>query len=291
MDRIIFDNVQRGFPANEKFMQMVDKNRLAVLEVCRGVFGDRPTILKGVEPTIISENQGKKQISISSGVVWTGSDLVYIKESQVETVDPDRTLTVIIGDSREKGKFHDGNEYDAYLRNEGRVIATDILPDEMLLRNYSRVNIHRSVDTKIVATNLNPTGYDVKGTLRQTVYSDGRTNICGTIAVLNFVPNEDLYKSGIKVAQLSVFNADVDKNVSSGKTRRGNAYPASVAFELGAGSLDERNVSFAYYVKMTHTGELYIYVPCDKLDSSVITAGIYLDAYISMDFTFNSVKR
>ena len=291
MDRIIFDNVQRGFPANEKFMQMVDKNRLAVLEVCRGVFGTRPTILKGVETAIVPGKHGTSQVSVSSGVVWTGSDLVYIKESQVETVDPDRTLTVIIGDSREKGKFHDGNEYDAYLRNEGRVIATDILPDEMLLRNYSRVNIHRSVDTKIVATNLNLTGYDVKGTLRQTVYSDGRTNICGTIAVLNFVPNEDLYKSGIKVAQLSVFNADINKNVSSGKTRRGNAYPASVAFELGVGSLDERNVSFAYYVKMTHTGELYIYVPCDKLDSSVIATGIYLDAYISMDFTFNSVKR
>ena len=291
MDRIIFDNVQRGFPANEKFMQMVDKNRLALLEVCRGIFGNQKTILKGVEVTVLSNKQGTKNVAISSGVVWTGSDLVYIKESQVETVDPDRTLTVIIGDSREKGKFHDGNEYDAYLRNEGRVIATDILPDEMLLRNYSRVNIHRSVDTKIVTASLNPTGYDAKGTLRQTVYSDGRTNICGTIAVLNFVPNEDLYKRGIKVAQLSVFNADVDENVSSGKTRKGNAYPASVTFELGVGSLDERNVSFAYYVKMTHTGELYIYVPCDKLDSSVITAGVYLDAYISMDFTFNSVKR
>ena len=257
MDRIIFDNVQRGFPANEKFMQMVDKNRLAVLEVCRGVFGDRPTILKGVEPTIISENQGEKQISISSGVVWTGNDLVYIKESQVETVNPDRTLTVIIGDSREKGKFHDGNEYDAYLRNEGRVIAADYLPDKMLLRSYSRVNIHRSVDTKIIAASLNPTGYDVKGTLRQTVYSDGRTNICGTIAVLNFVPNEDLYKRGINVAQLSVFNADVDENVSSGKTRTGNAYPASVTFELGVGSLDERNVSFAYYVKHQRTWDMY----------------------------------
>ncbi len=291
MDRIIFDNVQRGFPANEKFMQMVDKNRLAVLEVCRGVFGDRPTILKGVETAIVPGKYGTSQVSVSSGVVWTGSDLVYIKESKTDTHDPDGTLTVIITNNDEKGKFHDGNEYNAYIRNEGIVMATDLPPAEMLLRSYSRVNIHRSVDTKIIAASLNPTGYDVKGTLRQTVYSDGRTNICGTIAVLNFVPNEDLYKRGIKVAQLSVFNADVDENVSSGKTRKGNAYPASVTFELGVGSLDERNVSFAYYVKMTHTGELYIYVPCDKLDSSVITAGIYLDAYISMDFTFNSVKR
>lgn len=283
MDRIIFDNVQRGFPANEKFMQIVDKNRLALLEVCGSIFGDRPTILKGVEPTIISENQGKKQISISSGVVWTGSDLVYIKESQVETVNPDRTLTVIIGDSREKGKFHDGNEYDAYLRNEGRVIAADYLPDKMLLRNYTRSNITQSVSTKIDIKQI-AGDYSVRGVLRQNAFLDGRVNICGMVAVLAAKQIPDLNTLGVKVARLSHPNKDI-KSYSVG-ARIGNVYPVAVTFETGMLSPDERIYSFSHFAKITNEGDLYIFVPYEKF--GVPNQGIYLNAYISIDITYNS---
>lgn len=284
MDRIIFDNVQRGFPANEKFMQIVDKNRLALLEVCGSIFGDRPTILKGVEPTIISENQGKKQISISSGVVWTGNDLVYIKESQVETVNPDRTLTVIIGDSREKGKFHDGNEYDAYLRNEGRVIAADYLPDKMLLRNYTRSNITQSVSTKI---DIRQTAgnYSIRGVLGQRAFLDGRVNICGVVAVLAKKQIPDLNTLGVKVARLSHPNTDI-KSYSVG-ARIGNVYPVAVTFETGVPSLEERKCSCTHFAKITNEGDLYIFVPYDKYESE-LPGEQYLDAYISIDITYNS---
>lgn len=286
MDRIIFDNVQRGFPANEKFMQIVDKNRLALLEVCRGIFGDRPTILKGVEPTIISENQGKKQISISSGVVWTGSDLVYIKESQVETVNPDRTLTVIIGDSREKGKFHDGNEYDAYLRNEGRVIAADYLPDKMLLRNYTRSNITQSVSTKINLSSSKPSVCSVFGTLRQTVFSNGIVNVCGMVGVIVYRDTDTVVSTeGVKVAQLSVRNADVGDNGLL-------PYPAVVMFksELSeADNGDGRKRSISHFVKLTSDGSLYVYIPIDKLMSNPkLNPPIPNRYFVSININFNS---
>lgn len=286
MDRIIFDNVQRGFPANEKFMQIVDKNRLALLEVCRGIFGDRPTILKGVEPTIISENQGKKQISISSGVVWTGGDLVNIKESQVETADPDRTLAVIINHSKEKGKFHDGNEYDAYIRNEGRVAATGSLLDERLLRNYTRSNITQSVSTKINLSSSKPSVCSVSGSLQQTVFSNGIVNVCGMARlVVYWAGHSAIATEGVKVAQLSVRNADVGKNGLL-------PYPAAIMFssELSEEeSPDGKKRSISHFVKLTSDGSLYVYIPTDKLMSSPqLNPPIPSTYFVSVNINFNS---
>lgn len=283
MDRINFDNVQRGFPANENFMRMVDKNRLALLEVCRGVFGIRPTILKGVETAIVPGKYGTKQVSVSSGVVWTGSDLVYIKESTTDTQDPDGTLTVIITNNDEKGKFHDGNEYNAYIRNEGIVMATEMPPAEMLLRNYTRSNITQSVSTQIDIKQI-AGDYSVRGVLRQNAFLDGRVNICGMVAVLAKEQIPDLNTLGVKVARLSHPNKDI-KSYSVG-ARIGNVYPVAVTFETGMLSPDERIYSFTHFAKITNEGDLYIFVPYEKFGAP--NQGIYLNAYISIDITYNS---
>lgn len=291
MDRIIFDNVHRGFPANEKFMQMVDKNRLALLEVCRGIFGNRPTILTGVKTTITPPSgHGVSRVDISSGVLWTGSDLVYIKESQTQTDDPDNTLTVVITNNEEKGRFHDGSEYNAYLRNEGYVTARELPPAEMLLRNYIRAQVLQPAVSKIVPADLSRTGLNIKGSLQQTVYSDGRVNIRGTVAALDFTHRETSSLTGTMVAQLPIRNADIDSKISSNSTRKGNVYPAAITIETSRSFANEGVVSFAHFVKMTSDGGLYIHIPYDKIDPSVANGGGLWDAYITVDFTYNSQK-
>lgn len=290
MDRIIFDNTHRGFPANEKFMQMVDKNRLALLEVCGGIFGNRKTILKGVEVTILSDKQGLKDVAISSGVVWTGDDLVYIKESRTATIDPANTLTVVIADDTEKGTFHDGEQYNAYIRNRGAVVEAELPPAEMLLRNYIRAQVLQPTVSKILPVDLSHTGLNIKGSLQQTVYSDGRVNIRGTVVALDFNHRESSHLTGTMVAQLPIRNADIDSKISSNGTRKGNVYSAAITLETNRSFLDEGIVSFAHFVKMTNDGGLYIHIPYDKISSSVDTSSGLWDAYIAVDFTYNSQK-
>ncbi len=290
MDRIIFDNVQRGFPANEKFMQMVDKNRLAVLEVCRGIFGNQKVILKGVEVTVTPNKQGTKDVAISSGVVWTGDDLVYVEESRAATMDPANTLAVVITNDTEKGTFRDGGQYNAYIRNRGAVVASKLPAFETLLRDYIRAQVLLPTVSKILPADLRHTGLNIKGSLQQTVYSDGRVNIRGTVAVLDFTHRETSSLAGTMVAQLPIRNADIDSKISSNNTRKGNVYPAAITLETNKGFLDEGIASFAHFVKMTNDGELYIHIPYNKINPSVTDGGGLCDAYITVDFTYNGQK-
>lgn len=292
MDRIIFNNVLRGFPADEKFMQIVDQNATSITNVCIALFGKTPTIVCGLNVTRMNK-QGVTDVTVDDGFLWTGDDLIPVKGNVFSGIDPDIDLYISTTSTTEQCTFFDGNLYDAYYSNKGTVVNAQLNPSTKYpfrLSTIVRANICQSVVSDIdVSDMFNEIG-QVKGTLRQTVYSDGRVNIRGLIAVLNIVKKEELYKRGIAVTQLPINNVDIDTKISSGKTRMGNVYPAAITFEGGIGFLDERKVSFAHFVKMTDRGTLNIYIPYDKLAHTTIEAMVYLDAYISVDFTYNSRK-
>lgn len=292
MDRIIFNHVLRGFPADEKFMQIVDQNATSITNVCIALFGKTPTIVCGLN-VIQMNKQGVTNVIVDDGFLWTGDDLIPVEGNVFSGIDPDIDLYISTTSTTEQCTFFDGNLYDAYYSNKGTVVNAQLNPSTKYpfrLSSIVRANICQSIVSDIDLADLDHTGLKIKGSLQQTVYSDGRVNIRGLIAVLNIVKNEKLYKGGIEVAQLPINNADIDTKISSGKTRMGNVYPAAITFEGGIGFLDEREVSFAHFVKMTDRGTLNIYIPYDKLAHTTIEAMVYLDAYISVDFTYNSRK-
>ena len=105
------------------------------------------------------------------------------------------------------------------------------------------------------------------------------------VAVLARKQIPDLNTLGVKVARLSHPNKDI-KSYSVG-VRIGNVYPVAVTFETGMLSPDERIYSFTHFAKITNEGDLYIFVPYDKYESE-LPGEQYLDAYISIDITYNS---
>ena len=293
MDKIIFNNVLRGFPADEKFMRMVDYNRLALLDICNGILGNDPVILKGAEISQRAEG-GRLRIMVSSGILWTGNDLVKIKQSQVFTTQPEGVYIKIVT-TAEKGTFHDGAEYDAYERSEGILASPEdgeppAADKTIYLHRLRRVNICQSVSSNINLADLSHTGLKIKGSLQQTVYSDGRVNIRGIVAALDFNHRDLSSLVGTRVARLPIRNADIDSKISSKGNRAGNVYPAAITLETNQSYSDEGLVSFSHFVKMTNDGELYIHIPYNKIDLSFAGNEKIWDVYISVDFTYNSRK-
>lgn len=291
MDKIIFNNVVRGFPADENFMRMVDYNRLALLDVCKGIFGSKRAVVSGAEVSMRAAG-GRAQVTISSGILWTGDDLVKVKKSMVLTTQPE-AVYINIKKNIEKNTFHDGVQYDAYERNEGVLTSVeDETPpaDAIYLYSLHKINTLQPDVSKIFPTDLGSTGLNIRGSLQQTVYSDGRVNIRGLIVVLNIIKDESFFARGIKVARLPIINADVDNTICSNKMRLNNVYPAAITFETDMRSLDDNLVSFAHFVKMEREGGLYIHIPYRKIKSLSPTDGHTWDAFISVDFTYNGGK-
>jgi hypothetical protein len=288
MDKIIFDNMLRGFPADEKFMRMVDYNRLALLDTCNGILGTEPVILRGAEISqrVVGE---KTQIMISSGILWTGNDLVKIKQSHVSTVVPEGVYIKIVT-TAEKGTFHDGAEYDAYERSEGILASTEDgeppAGKTIYLYSLRRINICQSVVSDIEVSRLRGTEGRIRGTLKQTVYSDNRTNICGMIYFEEFdLPELAQMNQGIKVAVLSSHNTDITQL----KTAAEAAYPATITtYHQKDGDL--ATLFFTHnFVTINNTGVLRVHIPYEKIgDLGLPNAKI--SCAVAVDFTYNSGK-
>lgn len=288
MDKIIFNNVLRGFPADEKFMRMVDYNRLALLDTCNGILGTEPVILRGAEISqrVVGE---KTQIMISSGILWTGNDLVKIKQSHVSTVVPEGVYIKIVT-TAEKGTFHDGAEYDAYERSEGILASTEDgeppAGKTIYLYSLRRINICQSVVSDIEVSRLRGTEGRIRGTLKQTVYSDNRTNICGMIYFEEFdLPELAQMNQGIKVAVLSSHNTDITQL----KTAAEAAYPATITtYHQKDGDL--ATLFFTHnFVTINNTGVLRVHIPYEKIgDLGLPNAKI--SCAVAVDFTYNSGK-
>lgn len=288
MDKIIFNNVLHGFPADEKFMRMVDYNRLALLDTCNGILGTEPVILRGAE---ISQRVmgGKSQIMISSGILWTGNDLVKIKQSHVSTVVPEGVYIKIVT-TAEKGTFHDGAEYDAYERSEGILASTEDgeppAGKTIYLYSLRRINICQSVVSDIEVSRLRGTEGRIRGTLKQTVYSDNRTNICGMIYFEEFdLPELAQMNQGIKVAVLPSHNTDITQL----KTAAEAAYPATITtYHQKDGDL--ATLFFTHnFVTINNTGVLRVHIPYEKIgDLGLPNAKI--SCAVAVDFTYNSGK-
>lgn len=289
MDKIIFNNVLRGFPADEKFMRMVDYNRLALLDICNGILGNEPVILKGAEISQRTEG-GRLRIMVSSGILWTGNDLVKIKQSHVSTVVPDGVYIKIVT-TAEKGTFHDGAEYDAYERSEGILASPEdgdppAADKTIYLHRLRRVNICQSVVSDIEVSRPRGTGGRIKGTLKQTVYSDNRTNLCGMIYFEEFDLSElAQMNQGIKVAVLPSHNTDITQLKTTAET----AYPATITtFHQKDGDL--ATLFFTHnFVTINNTGVLRVHIPYEKIGD----LGLYnakISCAVAVDFTYNSGK-
>ena len=289
MDRIIFDNVQHGFPANEKFMQIVDKNSLAILDVCRGIFGIEPTIVKGVNMSEVTFGGQGIRLSVSSGIVWTGDDLLQVKGTTI-TFGAGMKDNVYIKPvtTAEKGIFLDGVQRDAYLRNEGIIVQQGSpLPNGIKLYGLRRADTPQYVRSKIRIHTLGPDNSLAKGILRQTVFSDGVVNICGSIVVAVSATSTIISTAGIKVAQISVRNADMlFQQIDASESL---VYPMAITVDKGISEEDSiggKKNSLIHFLKMTKDGSLYVYIPTDKL--SVPHPPTSATYYVSVDFNFNS---
>lgn len=292
MDRIIFNHVLRGFPADEKFMQIVDQNATSITNVCIALFGKTPTIVCGLNVTRMYK-QGVTDVVVDDGFLWTGDDLIPVKGNVFSSIDPDIDLYISTTSTTEQCTFFDGNLYDAYYSNKGTVVNAQLNPSTKYpfrLSSIVRANICQSVSSNINLADLSHTGLKIKGSLQQTVYSDGRVNIRGIVAALDFNHRDLSSLVGTRVARLPIRNADIDSKISSKGNRAGNVYPAAITFETNQSYSDEGLVSFSHFVKMTNDGELYIHIPYNKIDLSFAGNEKIWDVYISVDFTYNSRK-
>ena len=287
MDRIIFDNVQHGFPANEKFMQIVDKNRLAILDVCTGLLGSNPAIIKGVNISsrIIG---GQQKVSVSAGLIWTGSDLLSVKANELFPANVMENIYIKPVTTAEKGTFLDGVQRDAYSHSEGIVVQQGTpLPNGIKLYGLRRTDTPQYVRSKIHINTLGPDNSLAKGILRQTVFSDGVVNICGSIIVAVSATSTIISTAGIKVAQISVRNADMlFQQINASESL---VYPMAITVDKGISEEDSiggRKNSLIHFLKMTKDGSLYVYIPTDKL--SVPHPPTSATYYVSVDFNFNS---
>lgn len=290
MDRIIFDNVQHGFPANEKFMQMVDKNRLAILDVCTGLLGSNPAIIKGVNISsrIIG---GQQKVSVSAGLIWTGSDLLSVKANELFPANVMENIYIKPVTTVEKGTFLDGVQRDAYSHSEGIVVQQGTpLPNGIKLYGLRRADTPQYVRSKIPINVPGAGRSTTTGTLRQTVFSDGVVNICGSVFVRVLPTDTIISTAGIKITQISVRNADIPpEHFKEGDSL---VYPTAITVDKGTSEGDApggRKYSLTHFLKMTRDGSLYLYIPTDKLDNDSDPHRPNPKTYrVSVDFNFNS---
>ena len=104
MDRIIFNNVLRGFPADEKFMQIVDQNATSITNVCIALFGKTPTIVCGLNVTRMNK-QVVTDVVVDDGFLWTGDDLIPVKGNVFSGIDPDIDLYISTTSTTEQCTF------------------------------------------------------------------------------------------------------------------------------------------------------------------------------------------
>lgn len=298
MDRIIFNHVLRGFPADEKFIQIVDQNATSITNVCIALFGKTPTIVCGLNVTKMYK-QGVTNVNVDDGFLWTGDDLIPVEGNVFSGIDPDIDLYISTTSTTEQCTFFDGNLYDAYYSNKGTVVNAQLNPPTKYpfrLSTIVRANICQSIVSDIDLADLNNTEKYIQGSLRQTVYSDGQVNICGTFSVFASPIDSELSTKGIKVAQLPFKNTDMDEIIPGGVVPQhyGVVYPALIrANDNFLENIDdEKKISVSHFVKMTKDGSLYAYIPVELFKipfppDKPPTAVFY---FVSVDFTYNSRK-
>ncbi|MFC2308330.1 MAG: hypothetical protein ACFNUH_04205 [Bacteroidota bacterium] len=288
MDRIIFNNVLRGFPADEKFMQIVDQNATSITNVCIALFGKTPTIVCGLNVTKMYK-QGVTNVTVDDGFLWTGDDLIPVEGNVFSGIDPDIDLYISTTSTTEQCTFFDGNLYDAYYSNKGTVVNAQLNPSTKYpfrLSTIVRANICKSVVSDIEVSRLRGTGGRIKGTLKQTVYSDNRTNLCGMIYFEEFdLPELAQMNRGIKVAVLPSHNTDITQLKTTAET----AYPATITtFHQKDGDLV--TLFFTHnFVTINNTGVLRVHIPYEKIGD----LGLYnakISCAVAVDFTYNSGK-
>lgn len=288
MDRIIFNHVLRGFPADEKFMQIVDQNATSITNVCIALFGKTPTIVCGLNVTRMYK-QVVTDVVVDDGFLWTGDDLIPVKGNVFSGIDPDIDLYISTTSTTEQCTFFDGNLYDAYYSNKGTVVNAQLNPSTKYpfrLSTIVRANICQSVVSDIEVSRLRGTGGRIKGTLKQTVYSDNRTNLCGMIYFEEFdLPELAQMNRGIKVAVLPSHNTDITQLKTTAET----AYPATITtFHQKDGDLV--TLFFTHnFVTINNTGVLRVHIPYEKIGD----LGLYnakISCAVAVDFTYNSGK-
>ena len=157
MDRIIFNHVLRGFPADEKFMQIVDQNATSITNVCIALFGKTPTIVCGLNVTKMYK-QGVTNVNVDDGFLWTGDDLIPVEGNVFSGIDPDIDLYISTTSTTEQCTFFDGNLYDAYYSNKGTVVNAQLNPPTKYpfrLSSIVRANICQSIVSDIDLADLN----------------------------------------------------------------------------------------------------------------------------------------
>ena len=292
MDRIIFNNVLRGFPADEKFMQIVDQNATSITNVCIALFGKTPTIVCGLNVTKMNK-QGVTDVTVDDGFLWTGDDLIPVKGNVFSGIDPDIDLYISTTSTTEQCTFFDGNLYDAYYSNKGTVVNAQLNPSTKYpfrLSTIVRANICQSVVSDIDITDLSNKEKYIQGSLRQTVY------ICGTFSVFASPIDSELSTKGIKVAQLPFKNTDMGDIIPGVVVPQhyGVVYPALIRANgnFSENIDDEKKISVSHFVKMTKDGSLYAYIPVELFKIPLLHDNhtISIDYFVSVDFTYNSRK-
>ena len=123
MDRIIFDNIAAGFPADDNFMRLVDGYRETITQLCKSVFGEEPVILSGLE--IEKSGSGSEvTTTVSSGWIWLNNNILK-SEKKVFLGDINVDNIVISSFQRiTEGIYHNGESHPTYIAN---VFALKIL--------------------------------------------------------------------------------------------------------------------------------------------------------------------
>lgn len=116
MDRIIFDNIAAGFPADDNFMRLVDGYRETITQLCKSVFGEEPVILSGLE--IEKSGSGSEvTTTVSSGWIWLDNNILK-SEKKVFLGDINVDNIVISSFQRiTEGIYHNGESHPTYIAN------------------------------------------------------------------------------------------------------------------------------------------------------------------------------
>ncbi len=122
MKRIIFDNVGKGFPADENFMRLVDETQSAMRMLCSVLFGEERVILAGLEVER-STGHGNPIVALSEGYAWIYNDIYYVERQQFDgDVLPDH---ILIGTRQQEIEsiYHNGEQLPAYRGIETYVVV------------------------------------------------------------------------------------------------------------------------------------------------------------------------
>lgn len=123
MRKIIFDNIVKGFPADENFLAAVDEQREALVQACRSLFGDEPTILSGLE--LIHRGQGQPTTTLNGGYVWFKGDVMPVEQQVLNGIVHSSSILFGVRDSGIEATYHSGETLPAYNNNEVYVVVNN----------------------------------------------------------------------------------------------------------------------------------------------------------------------